>query len=96
MVVNKRTWSGPGIYIGRPGPWGNPFVVGKHGARGECIALHREWLWEEIKAGRITLESLAKLHEQTLICWCAPAPCHGNTLEAAAAWAVNELERSKS
>jgi hypothetical protein len=28
------------VYIGRPSKWGNPFVVGKHGQRGECIALY--------------------------------------------------------
>src|ERR1035441_8263460 len=34
------------VYIGRPSKWGNPFVVDKHGARGECIALYERWLRE--------------------------------------------------
>jgi hypothetical protein len=98
QVVNKRTYTGEGIYIGRPSRWGNPF---SH--RPETKALHvvatvelavdayRAWLWEEIKAGRITLEELAELHGQTLICWCKPGPCHGDVLAAAAAWADDKL-----
>ena len=34
------------VYIGRPSKWGNPFVVGKHGQRGECIGLYESWLRE--------------------------------------------------
>ena len=27
------------VYIGRGTPWGNPYIVGVHGARGECVDL---------------------------------------------------------
>lgn len=47
-VVNLRQ-SAFTVYIGRPGhgrpgPFGNPFIVGIHGVRGECIELFRSWI----------------------------------------------------
>ena len=32
------------VYVGRPGPWGNPWHVGRDGTRQEVIVRHREWL----------------------------------------------------
>jgi hypothetical protein len=32
------------VYIGRPGKWGNPFVIGKDGTRAEVIAKYEAWL----------------------------------------------------
>ena len=44
-IQRKRTkgWRNPPntIYVGRPGKWGNPFVVGRDGNREECIGLFR-------------------------------------------------------
>lgn len=89
------------VYIGRgrdpgsaeTGRWGNPFRVGSDGTREEVIACYRRWLWEEIKAERIDLAELAALHGKRLGCWCAPEPCHGRVLEAAAFWALGEQAR---
>lgn len=64
------------VYIGRPSKWGNPFVVGTHGARGECIALYESWLREN---GAL-MSSLDELRGLVLGCWCAPRPCHGDVL----------------
>jgi hypothetical protein len=65
------------VYVGRPGEWGNPFVVGKHGTREECIAKYRDWLeghsWAMRKAQR-------ELRGKNLACWCAPLPCHADVL----------------
>lgn len=83
------------VYIGRGsgvrGRWGNPFRIGPDGTREEVIALHRAWLWEEVKAERVTLEELAALAGKVLGCWCAPRPCHGETLVRAAVWAARVL-----
>lgn len=79
------------VYIGRPGPWGNPFRLKAEQERGSTLEQYRVWLWNEIRAGRVTITSLAELHGKTLGCWCHPRPCHGNVLEAAAAWAVEQL-----
>jgi len=43
-IVNKRNYTGPGIYIGRPSPLGNPFVIGRDGDREEVIRKYREFL----------------------------------------------------
>ena len=61
------------VYIGRPGPWGNPFVIGRDGTREEVIAKHRAWVEEspELQA-RIRRE----LRGKVLACHCAPKPCH--------------------
>jgi len=79
------------VYIGRPGPWGNPFRLRAEDERGATLDRYRAWLWEGIVNGDITLQSLAALHGKTLGCWCAPRPCHGDVLSAAAAWAHDAL-----
>ena len=64
------------VYIGRPGPWGNPFEIGKHGTRAEVIAKYRAYLINNPNL-------LARLHElkdKTLGCWCKPKACHGDVL----------------
>ncbi|HVC07285.1 MAG TPA: DUF4326 domain-containing protein [Solirubrobacterales bacterium] len=88
------------IYIGRgkdphtgePGRWGNPFRIGPDGERAEVIERYRSWLWTQIKSGQIKLAELAALHGKTFGCWCAPEPCHGEVLTAAAAWAAERLD----
>lgn len=84
---------------GRPGGWGNPYShrpsrvpgVIVVGSRHEAIRRYRIWLWEQIGSGQISLEKLAALHGKRLGCWCAPDPCHGEVLGAAAAWAWRKL-----
>jgi hypothetical protein len=92
------------IYIGRgrdprtgkPGEWGNPYShrpsrvpgVIVVGSMEEAIDRYRRRLWAEIRSGRLPLERLASLDGKTLGCWCAPSPCHGEALAAAAAWAA--------
>jgi hypothetical protein len=64
------------IYIGRPSRWGNPFKVGRDGARGECIQLFERYLLETPQL----LDALGELRGLVLGCWCAPRPCHGGVL----------------
>jgi hypothetical protein len=101
-VVNaKNRPTQPGdVYIGRGGPWGNKFSHKKTTFKDvvqvatveEAIERHRQKLWTDICSGAITLEQLAALHGKTLVCWCKPGPCHGDTLAAAAEWAVAKLQ----
>ncbi len=79
------------VRIDRATPWGNPFVIGHDGSRAEVIEKYRAWLWREIRAGRVPLEDLAALRGKRLACWCAPEPCHGDVLAAAARWAAARL-----
>ena len=65
------------IYIGRPGPWGNPFSIGPDGDRAEVSEIFRYY-----RADR--QEHFASLRTElkgkVLGCWCAPKPCHGDVL----------------
>ena len=70
---------------------GNPFRIGKHGDRGAVIALYRRELWRGIRAGEIALADLAARSGETLACWCAPEPCHGDVLARAVDWAARRL-----
>lgn len=49
-VYSRRKGAEPvppdAVYVGRPTQFGNPFVVGRDGARGECIELYREWIMQ--------------------------------------------------
>ena len=76
------------VRIDRRTPWGNPFVIGQDGDRGQVIARYRADLWRRIRTGEIDLEALAALHGRDLACHCAPASCHGEVLQRAAAWAA--------
>jgi hypothetical protein len=70
------------VYVGRnpkgmpTAKWGNPFVVGKHGTREECIALYEGWLLENAEL----MASLSELRGKVLGCWCTPRACHGDVL----------------
>lgn len=93
-VRNKRTYKGPGIYIGRPSKWGNPFVISEKMPREKAIEKYTTWLLGKIASGEITLEELAALSGHTLICWCHPLPCHGDVLAEFADQAKRELDEA--
>ena len=86
-IVNRRNYKGPGIYIGRPSPLGNPFIIGRDGDREEVIRKYRDFLNtaihddERIKAELEKLEELNKKGDVILICWCAPSKCHGDIIK---------------
>lgn len=91
VVANRRRgvdpnlieWAkatGRSIDIGRPGPWGNPFVVGRDGTRAEVVAKHRAWLADQ--PGLLT--RIPTLTGRVLCCWCHPEPCHADHLAALA------------
>ena len=78
-LFNKATDAVPedAVYIGRPGPFGNPFVIGDHGDRAEVIARYEAWLQTRPE---LVQRMRAELSGRDLVCWCAPLPCHGNTI----------------
>jgi hypothetical protein len=77
-VLNKRIHGVPrgAVYIGRPSIWGNPFVIGKDGSRDDVIAKYETWL---LGNGQL-VDQLAALAGKDLVCWWAPARCHGDVL----------------
>lgn len=78
-VFNKYHGDAPpdAVYIGRPSKWGNPFIVGKHGERGECVVLYRHWLLENEE---LMEQVRAELKGKDLVCFCKPRACHGDIL----------------
>lgn len=90
------------VYIGRAGRgfdgrFGNPFPLGPHEERGSTLERYRAYLWSRINADSPEYapdftRAVAGLHGRTLVCFCAPKPCHGDILAAAAAW-LNEIDR---
>ena len=81
-VLNKKRDGLPGgaVYIGRPSKWGNPFVIGRDGTRGQVIAKFRDYL---LRNERL-MADLRELRGKDLVCWCAPCACHGDVLVALA------------
>lgn len=75
-VVNIHHGRPCEFYIGRPSPWGNPFVIGRDGTRAEVIEKYRAY----IMAQPDLLRRLPELKGKRLGCYCAPLPCHGDVL----------------
>ena len=103
-IVNRKTWCGESIYVGRPGVLGNPFVIGRDGDRSAVIQKYRRWLWNELqrRSGPVFAEihrlaTLAKSGDLVLACWCFPQQCHAAVVKAAIEWIIlqpQEKERS--
>ena len=77
-VLNKHQAGVPegAVYIGRGSKWGNPFRIGPDGDRAAVIAKYELWLADQ----RRLLRSLDELRGRDLVCFCAPAACHGDLL----------------
>ena len=55
---------------------GNPFRIGVDGDRAAVIAKHARWLRDQ----HHLLRALDELRGKDLLCFCAPAACHGDLL----------------
>ena len=71
------------VYIGRPGPWGNPFEIGYDGTRADVVKKYREWL---LNKPEMVAKVRSELKGKVLGCWCAPKQCHGDVLVEVATW----------
>jgi hypothetical protein len=75
-VVNIKRGDRYDVYCGRPSIWGNPFVLGRDGNRAAVIVKHARWIQTQPQL----LARLSELKGKRLGCYCAPAPCHCDTL----------------
>ncbi|MFZ3482004.1 DUF4326 domain-containing protein [Sphingomonas sp. 3-13AW] len=82
-VLNKRVHGVPAgaKYIGRGSPHGNKFVIGQHGDRDAVCEQHDL----DLARDRAKLKKLDELAGCDVVCFCAPARCHGDTLVSLAA-----------
>lgn len=73
------------VYVGRPGPFGNPFLVEVDGDRAGIVAKFREWLagttWYGGRDPALMRRRLRDLAGKNLACWCPlDQPCHADVL----------------
>ena len=94
QLSRKKGWKMPAntVKVDRTTKWGNPFVVGEHGTRAECVRLFEFMLGgylciSEINADKqieyMTMARRAReqLRGKNLACWCpTDAPCHADVL----------------
>lgn len=76
------------VYIGRPGPWGNPFshlpksaAKFRCSSREEAIDRYASWLFDQPE---LVAKVKRELRGKVLGCWCHPNDCHGHVLAAVA------------
>ena len=65
------------VYIGRPGPFGNPFHIGADGTREEVVEKYAAWVLTQTE---LLATIKTELKGKVLGCWCAPSLCHGDIL----------------
>lgn len=87
-IVNRKTYKGKGVYIGRLTSFGNPYVIGKDGTREEVIEKYKMYIRYKIKTDSIFCSIFMNLVKKylnaediVLICWCKPEACHGDVLK---------------
>lgn len=65
QIVNRKTYHGASVYVGRPTALGNPFVIGRDGSRADVLQKYRRWLWGAMQSRNETvLAELRRLAEQ--------------------------------
>lgn len=100
QLSRRKGWRMPPntVKVDRSTKWGNPFIVGKHGTREDCVKLFRFLLSgclcitvdEECADAQVAYIKMAKrdrrhLRGKNLACWCPlNAPCHADVLLEAA------------
>lgn len=70
-------WPEGAVYVGRGTAWGNPYRVGYGVTREDAIQRFRAYAERMI---RLTPDWLEPLRGKSLVCHCAPLPCHADVL----------------
>lgn len=65
------------VYIGRPGPWGNPFILNVDGTREQVIKKYKDWF---LNQPDLIARARKELKGKILGCWCKPLGCHGDVI----------------
>ena len=84
-ILNKykvETQNGT-TYIGRGSPLGNPFPITKELPRLEAIAKYKVYIIDRILSNNdLIINALKALTKDSkLLCFCKPAPCHGDIIK---------------
>ena len=87
FIENKSTYSGTGIYAGRPSILGNPFSIGDDGTRTDVINKFKIYFYQRLESDLAFKKKLLELVDMSatqdlhLICWCAPKQCHTEVIK---------------
>lgn len=84
-VVNVRLTKEYNVYCGRKGKgmegqFGNPFIVGVHGQKGECVKKFEDWLFnsKEDKAETMRNRILKEIKSNDILgCFCVDGKGNG-------------------
>lgn len=78
-VFNKKRELYPpdAVYVGRPSPWGNPFVMMTENDRNQVCDKFEAYARERLRREPDWLEPLKG---KDLVCYCSPKRCHADTL----------------
>lgn len=83
-ILNARDSApGPGrVYVGRPSPLGNPYVIGRDGERAVVIQRYAGWMEERLRErDPVVLTALLGIRPgDALVCHCAPKRCHAEVI----------------
>lgn len=105
QLRRAKGWRMPAntVNVARPGRWGNPFIVGKHGTAEYCVQLFRymcagllcirddECIRAQERFMRNVQNDIKDLKGKNLACWCRKdAPCHADVLLKIAKGGLNE------
>lgn len=63
----------------RPGPWGNPFVIGRDSNREQVLERYKAWIYAPEQA-QLRERARRELANRPLWCCCRPASCHADIL----------------
>ena len=101
-IVNRRNDPGQaGEYVGRPSPLGNPLPLKSERDRDRACDYYEKWFASRVASGdRHVLGEIKRLLEilrgrghLTLLCWCAPARCHAETIRR---WLLDHVEQGET
>lgn len=95
-----RPGRGNSFLNGSDGRFGNPIEKGKlcqicggiHQDGGSTLDCYRVWLFKKLQTDKNFAAEVAALFGKTLVCFCAPNPCHGTVLAKAAAWLQSQAK----
>jgi hypothetical protein len=91
-IANRHTMAPgeTGEYIGRGSVLGNPWPITPGRTREQAISTYRAYLRRSLEAEdpdimreMMRLLTIAQQKPLTLVCFCAPLPCHGEVIREA-------------
>lgn len=68
------------VYIGRPGYYGNPYILEKEEDRDKVLDQYKAYFEEKMKNDPLFKLKILQLKGKILGCWCSPRRCHGDII----------------